>query len=231
MARKPDKLAILAGDAYLADVLVGNLNVEVTRTEQGVSVKIRDIGDPTRKTQVHMTYDDHPSFKVNDVDIGEWMKWMEETQNFKTLANMLAWIKFHEDTPRKATENEGGPFPRAEAREQIAAIGRDYADAELALKRAAYDPFVAMARDKLPPGGPVTLRADVKVDFPVTADTFYIITGHRPVYDDLERCNCTKAGEVEHWSCGMCRHGQPVFMCPDCFSFSPNLEGRQRILR
>jgi hypothetical protein len=47
------------------------------------------------------------------------------------------------------------------------------------------------------------------------------------VDDDLERCNCKRAGEAGHWSCGMCRHGQPVFLCPDCFSFSTSLEGRQ----
>lgn len=36
----------------------------------------------------------------------------------------------------------------------------------------------------------------------ITAEQFKQATGHEPVQDDLERCNCPKAGEIGHLSCG-----------------------------
>lgn len=65
------------------------------------------------------------------------------------------------------------------------------------------------------------------ITFPVTAEYFRTLTGHDPVDDDLERCNCRKAGEFMHRGCGMCKHDQPVFMCHICFKDSHKLKGRQ----
>ena len=57
------------------------------------------------------------------------------------------------------------------------------------------------------------------IKFPITADMFESMTGHAPVQDDLERCNCKKAGAIGHWSCGICaKHKLPVFTCQECFS-------------
>ena len=36
----------------------------------------------------------------------------------------------------------------------------------------------------------------------ITAEEFEKATGHPPVQDDLERCNCDKAGQMGHWQCG-----------------------------
>lgn len=36
----------------------------------------------------------------------------------------------------------------------------------------------------------------------ITEEMFKSATGFDPVEDDLERCNCQKAGEVGHWYCG-----------------------------
>lgn len=39
-------------------------------------------------------------------------------------------------------------------------------------------------------------------------------TGYEPVYDDLARVNCTKAGEIGHLQCGWCEeHDKPRFQC------------------
>lgn len=48
----------------------------------------------------------------------------------------------------------------------------------------------------------------------VTAEEFKKKTGHLPVQDDLERCNCKLAGQVGHLQCGWCKvHDQPRFIC------------------
>lgn len=36
----------------------------------------------------------------------------------------------------------------------------------------------------------------------ITAEAFKKATGYEPVNDDLERCNCTQAGETGHYFCG-----------------------------
>lgn len=36
----------------------------------------------------------------------------------------------------------------------------------------------------------------------ITAEEFEKATGHAPVQDDLERCNCDKVGQMGHWQCG-----------------------------
>lgn len=51
----------------------------------------------------------------------------------------------------------------------------------------------------------------------MTADEFKAATGRDPVDDDLERANCPYAGKMGHTSCGICKHGKPVFMCVPCF--------------
>jgi len=47
----------------------------------------------------------------------------------------------------------------------------------------------------------------------ITPDQFRAATGHDPIDDDLERCNCPDAGELGHQSCGW-NHEQncPQFM-------------------
>ena len=43
---------------------------------------------------------------------------------------------------------------------------------------------------------------------------FLAATGNPPVQDDLERCNCDKAGQFGHKCCGWCSEkNQPVFSC------------------
>lgn len=36
----------------------------------------------------------------------------------------------------------------------------------------------------------------------ITAEYFMQATGRAPEDDDLERCNCAKAGQMGHFSCG-----------------------------
>lgn len=36
----------------------------------------------------------------------------------------------------------------------------------------------------------------------ITRRKFIAATGRKPEQDDLERCNCQKAGEIGHWFCG-----------------------------
>jgi len=47
----------------------------------------------------------------------------------------------------------------------------------------------------------------------ITAEKFKEATGHDPILDDLERCNCPDAGEIGHSMCGW-NHEQncPQFM-------------------
>jgi len=47
----------------------------------------------------------------------------------------------------------------------------------------------------------------------ITAEQFKKATGQDPIQDDLERCNCPKAGQLGHYSCGW-NHEQnlPQFM-------------------
>jgi hypothetical protein len=48
----------------------------------------------------------------------------------------------------------------------------------------------------------------------VTWTMFIKATGYMPENDDLERCNCEKAGEMGHQSCGWCEtHNLPRFHC------------------
>lgn len=49
------------------------------------------------------------------------------------------------------------------------------------------------------------------------ADQFLRHVGRLPEDDDLDRCNCDKAGQVGHHSCGICEHYKPVFECHECF--------------
>ena len=51
----------------------------------------------------------------------------------------------------------------------------------------------------------------------ITAQYFQEATGHEPVNDDLERCNCPKAGEEMHQQCGWnYSWNLPVFMVGRC---------------
>jgi len=47
----------------------------------------------------------------------------------------------------------------------------------------------------------------------ITAEQFKEATGQDPIQDDLERCNCPKAGQLGHYDCGW-NHEQnlPQFM-------------------
>ena len=49
-------------------------------------------------------------------------------------------------------------------------------------------------------------------------EEFYEMTGRLPERDDLERCNCPKAGKRGHHSCGICTHYKPIFECQPCFA-------------
>lgn len=47
----------------------------------------------------------------------------------------------------------------------------------------------------------------------ITSKMFKEATGRNPVDDDLERCNCDKAGTIGHGSCGWnYRVNQPMFV-------------------
>jgi hypothetical protein len=50
----------------------------------------------------------------------------------------------------------------------------------------------------------------------IDANRFREMTGREPENDDLDRCNCQKAGTVGHLCCGVCEHNLPVFECPEC---------------
>jgi hypothetical protein len=48
----------------------------------------------------------------------------------------------------------------------------------------------------------------------ITAEKFQAATGHLPIHDDLERCNCPLAGQLGHWGCGWNqKNDMPQFMC------------------
>jgi hypothetical protein len=48
----------------------------------------------------------------------------------------------------------------------------------------------------------------------ITAEMFFAATGEHPRNDDLERCNCKKAGQILHFHCGWnSEKNLPVFMC------------------
>jgi hypothetical protein len=50
----------------------------------------------------------------------------------------------------------------------------------------------------------------------ITAKYFKEATGMKPEQDDLERCNCPKAGEITHSMCGWdWRLNLPKFWCAD----------------
>lgn len=50
----------------------------------------------------------------------------------------------------------------------------------------------------------------------ITAEQFKAATGSEPDQDDLERCNCHRAGNFGHHNCGWCHvTNLPVFMCVD----------------
>ena len=49
----------------------------------------------------------------------------------------------------------------------------------------------------------------------ITAEQYEDATGHTPIDDDLDRCNCPHAGEPGHWYCGWSmRYSKPNFMLP-----------------
>lgn len=48
----------------------------------------------------------------------------------------------------------------------------------------------------------------------ITLEKFIERVGREPEYDDLERCNCSQAGECLHHSCGWCDDcDMPKFLC------------------
>lgn len=48
----------------------------------------------------------------------------------------------------------------------------------------------------------------------ITEEQFKKQFGIEPEQDDLDRVNCTKAGNAGHWSCGVCdKHNKPRFIC------------------
>ena len=51
----------------------------------------------------------------------------------------------------------------------------------------------------------------------LTAEDFKKMTGREPENDDLERVNCSRAGNRGHIGCGVCRHNKPAFECGICF--------------
>lgn len=49
----------------------------------------------------------------------------------------------------------------------------------------------------------------------ITAERFKSRVKSEPMDDDLDRCNCEKAGTIGHQDCGWCaKHDMPVFICP-----------------
>lgn len=49
----------------------------------------------------------------------------------------------------------------------------------------------------------------------ITYEKFLECTGHAPVDDDLERCNCIYAGSLNHMQCGWNNETDlPIFMSP-----------------
>ena len=47
----------------------------------------------------------------------------------------------------------------------------------------------------------------------ITEEYFEKCVGSKPIQDDLERCNCPKAGQPMHLSCGWNKKlNKPVFM-------------------
>lgn len=61
-----------------------------------------------------------------------------------------------------------------------------------------------------------------------TREDFVNNVGREPELYDLERCNCSHAGETGHKSCGICKHNKPYFECHDCFVnlFAPAVDTR-----
>lgn len=58
----------------------------------------------------------------------------------------------------------------------------------------------------------------------ITREKFIKATGEEPEKDDLERCNCPKAGEIGHLSCGWCPvHDKPRLIC-GCLANNGNWE-------
>jgi hypothetical protein len=48
----------------------------------------------------------------------------------------------------------------------------------------------------------------------ITREYFIARVEREPVNDDLERCNCTQAGQLGHWGCGWnVERDLPQFMC------------------
>ena len=61
----------------------------------------------------------------------------------------------------------------------------------------------------------------------ITRKQFIAATGEEPMDDDLDRCNCIKAGQAGHYSCGWNhKHNLPVFMVgPELAELTKQLEG------
>jgi len=48
----------------------------------------------------------------------------------------------------------------------------------------------------------------------ITAEEFEKRTGNPPADDDLQRANCSKAGQWGHFFCGWCvTHDRPRYVC------------------
>ena len=53
---------------------------------------------------------------------------------------------------------------------------------------------------------------------------FVEATRREPIVDDLERCNCERAGQIGHYNCGWCqKHDLPQFEC-GCFATAKTME-------
>lgn len=50
----------------------------------------------------------------------------------------------------------------------------------------------------------------------IDAAKFKEMTGEDPENDDLDRCNCSQAGQPGHLLCGVCEHNRPTFACHLC---------------
>jgi hypothetical protein len=59
----------------------------------------------------------------------------------------------------------------------------------------------------------------------ITAEQFRARVGRDPEQDDLQRCNCNKAGDICHYFCGWCRRCDcPRFVCGHYY-INPPSEG------
>lgn len=66
----------------------------------------------------------------------------------------------------------------------------------------------------------------------IDQNKFVEATSRQPIADDLERCNCARAGQNGHWNCGWCaKHDLPMFDC-GCYASAKTMElGSKSIVR